>query len=46
MAGLCKVAKNHPRVSGCSVPDGVKQKSAFQQTWFSNDKGFCLESTS
>jgi len=24
------VDKKHPRVSGCSVPDAVEQKSAFQ----------------
>jgi len=32
----CELKKNHPRVSECSLPDGVKQKSAFQNTWFSN----------
>jgi len=33
-----QIEKNHPRVSGCSVPDIVKQKSPFQLTWFSNNK--------
>jgi len=32
-----QVEKKHPRVSGCSVSDVVKQKSAFQHTWYSND---------
>jgi len=27
------------------IIDAVKQKSAFQHTWFSNNKGFCLETT-
>jgi len=35
----------HPRVSGCSVWDVVKQKSAFQDTWFSNNQWFCLKIT-
>jgi len=30
--------KKDPRVSGCSVPDDVKQKSTFQNTWFSNNQ--------
>jgi len=34
---------DHTRVTGCSLPDDVKQKSAFQQTYFSNNKWFCLE---
>jgi len=38
-----QVAKKHHRVSGCSDPDVVKQKSAFKHTWFPNKKGFCLE---
>jgi len=38
-----QVEKKYPRDSGCSVPDGVKQKTVFQHTWFSNNKGFCLE---
>jgi len=38
-----QVGKKYPRGSGCSVPDVVKQKSAFNYTWFSNNKGFCLE---
>jgi len=38
-----QVAKKHPRDSVCSVPDVVKQKSAFKHNWFSNNKGFCLE---
>jgi len=32
------VDKNHTRVAGCSLPDVVKQKSAFQHTYFSNNK--------
>jgi len=37
MEGHLQVEKTHPRVSGFSVPDHVKQKSAFQHTWFSNN---------
>jgi len=33
-----QVEIKHPRVAGCSVPDVVKKKSAFQHTWFSNNK--------
>jgi len=32
-----QVEKKYHRVSGCSVPDVVKQKSAFKHTWFSKD---------
>jgi len=35
--GEGELNKIHPRVSGCSVPDVVKQKSAFEGTWFSNN---------
>jgi len=44
MEGLCRL-KKHTRVLGCSVSDVVKQKSAFQHIWISNNKGFCLETT-
>jgi len=42
MAGLCRFKKTSQGVR-LRVPDVVKQKSAFQHTWFSNNKGFCLE---
>jgi len=30
--------KKHLRVSACSVPDVTKQKSAFHDSWFSNNQ--------
>jgi len=29
MEGKCRLVKKHPRVSGCSDPDVVKQKYSF-----------------
>jgi len=40
-----QVEKKYPGVSGCSIPDGIKKKSAFQVSWFSCNQWFCLEIT-
>jgi len=38
MGGELRLRKKYRRVSGCSAPDIIKQKSASQDTWFSNNK--------
>jgi len=40
--GLKKIL---PRISGYSVPDVLNQKSAVQDTWFSNNQIICLKLT-
>jgi len=40
-----QVEKKYSRVSGRSVTDVTEQKSAFQDSWFSNNPSFCFEIT-